>query len=74
MYPRRRLPPRPELAPQMREALVEAMRARRERMESPEVRAAFLASLIDVLAAVTTERVSRAIAKSYDHLGPFKPE
>ena len=55
MYPRRRLPALPELSPQKRAAIAEAMRARRERIESPEERAAFLTSLERVLASATSK-------------------
>jgi hypothetical protein len=73
MHPRRRLPPS-KLSPDKRAAFVEAFKARRGRIETPEERAAFLASLESVLASATAKQFAWVHNSSFYHLGAvFKP-
>jgi hypothetical protein len=72
MYPRRVLPPRRELSPQMRELIAEAM-ARRGRVESAQDRAAFTVALETYLAQATGPQLRAAAATNFFHLGVYRP-
>jgi hypothetical protein len=72
MFPSRRLPALRELTTREREALAESVKARLEgHAQTPEERAAFLASLSTYL-VTDSQRHERALAASVAHLGPFK--
>jgi hypothetical protein len=70
MFPRRRLPPRPELSAEQRAAFAQALRARRERTESPEERAKFLASLESYIARATASQLKCTRTSSIYHSVP----
>jgi hypothetical protein len=73
MHPRRVMPPRRELTAQERAQYAEVM-ARRERIVSPEERAASLAALEDYLASGSHEQLRCAHNTHFYHLGAvFKP-
>jgi hypothetical protein len=73
MHPRRRLPPRRELTAQERAQYVEVL-ARRDRIVSPEERAASLAALEAFIAAATTKTLDRVASNNLKHLRPFQPD
>jgi hypothetical protein len=67
------MPPRRDLTAHERALYTEVM-ARRERIETPEERAAFLASLESVFASATSKQLEWMRKSSFYHLGSaFKP-